>query len=159
MVKIDTLFKKKRISRIKDIERERYINFLKSSYTNDFNHCKKNLKYFPRWSIISGYYSMHNITKLFLAEKFNLKFDSKVHSTTIIVLEKLIENKKIPQLLEKAYKEFLNLSNDLNEAKENRVNVQYHTGTFYSNKRYFSKAEEFFKQVKVYLNKIQKLLK
>ena len=135
MVKIDTLFKKKRISRIKDIEKERYLNFLKSSYINDFNHCKKNLNEFPRWSIISGYYSMHNVTKLFLVEKFSIKVDFKVHSTTIIVLEKLIENKRIPQLLEKAYKEFLNLSNDLNEAKENRVQAQYYTGTSYSNKR------------------------
>lgn len=156
MVKINTLFKK--ISRIRDIERERYLNFLENSYINNLQHSEKNLIEFPRWSIISGYYAMHDVTKLFICKKFGIKIDFNVHANTIIVLEKLIENKEIPKLLEKAYREFLDLSNDLNEAKQNRVKAQYYTGTAYSLKRYSEEAKDFLEQVKSYLNKIRELL-
>ncbi|MEK6934178.1 MAG: hypothetical protein AABW75_04870 [Nanoarchaeota archaeon] len=63
MVKINTLFKEKKISRISEFELERYANFFESSYKDNLEHSKKNIPYFPRWSIISGYYAMHDIKK------------------------------------------------------------------------------------------------
>ncbi len=83
MVKIDTLFNEKKISRISELELGRYVNFFESSYKDNLEHSKKNILEFPRWSIISGYYAMHDITKLFIAKKFRIKIDFEVHATTI----------------------------------------------------------------------------
>ena len=158
MVTLDTLFKKKRMSRIKDLELERYLNFLESSYLDNFGHCKVVLSSFPRWSIISGYYAMHDITKFFIAKKFGIKIDFKVHITTIIVIENLIKNKEISRMLGNAHKEFLSLASDLDEAKNNRVKTQYYTGSSYSSKIYSNEAKRFLVEIKKYIAKIQELM-
>lgn len=72
MVKIDALFKEGKIVRINEFESERYINFFENSYKDNLEHSKANIIQSPRWSIISGYYAMHDITKLFLAKKFGI---------------------------------------------------------------------------------------
>lgn len=159
MVKIDTLFKQKRISRINELELERYLNFFENSYLENFEHCKKNLNEFPRWSIISGYYTIHDITKLLIAKKFRIKIDFKVHLTTIQVLRELIKNKELVEILEKGYKKFLTLANDLDEAKKERTKAQYYTGTAFMKEEYTKRADEFLKNVIAYLNKIKELLK
>ncbi len=159
MVVLDTLFKKKKISRIRDIELERYLNFLESSYLDNLRHCETVLDSFSRWSIISGYYAMHDITKLFIVKKLGIKIDFNVHTTTIIVLEELVKNGKMSKLLEKAYEEFLTLASDLDEAKGNRVKVQYYTGSSYSSKIYLDEAREFLEGVKSYIEKIKELMK
>lgn len=160
MVQINTLFEEGKISKISELETERYINFFENSYKDNLKHSEKNIKEFPRWSIISGYYAMHDITKLFLAKKFRIKIDFEIHATTIKVLNELIKNKEIISLIEKGYKEFLNLANDLEEAKKQRVKVQYYTGTKFLKEEYEKRAIEFHtKVVLVYLEKIKELLK
>jgi len=160
MVNLNTLFKNKIISKISDLEISRYVNFFESSYNDNLKHSKRNIEEFSRWSIISGYYAMHDITKLLLAKKFKIKIDIRVHKTTIIVLRELIKNKEIIKLIQKGYKEFLSLANDLEEAKKERVKVQYYTGTDFLKEEYKKRALEFHqKTVLLYLEKINELLK
>ena len=160
MVEIDTLFKERKISKISDLEIERYINFFENSYKDNLEHSRKNLKDFPRWSIISGYYAMHDITKLLFAKKFRIKVDFEIHATTIKLLRELIKNKELIFLIEKGYKEFLTLASDLEEAKKERIKIQYYTGTKFLKQEYEKRAGEFHaKIVLVYLEKIGKLLK
>ncbi len=129
MVKINTLLKEGKISIINELELNRYINFFENSYLDNLEHSRKIKEEFPRWSIISGYYAIHDITKLLLIKKFRIKVEFEVHATTIRLLQELIKNKELTELIEKGYKEFLTLANNLEEAKKERVKVQYYTGT------------------------------
>lgn len=157
---IDTLIGNERIKKIPDLEIERYVNFFESSYKDNFEHSKKNISEFPRWSIISGYYAMHDITKLFLAKKFNVKVDSKVHKTVIIVMEELTKEEGVLELLKIGYEEFKKMASDLFEAKEERKKIQYYTGTEFMKKEYQKRALEFYNDiVLLYLNKINRMLK
>jgi len=159
MVKIDILINEGKLSKISELEQERYINFFTHSYQDNLAHCKVVLESFPRWSIISGYYAMHDITKLLLAKKFRLKVEFEVHATAIKVLNELIQNKEIQKLIEKGYREFISLANDLAEAKKERVKSQYYTGTEYLIKEYQRRAKSFLKElVEPYLSKMGVLL-
>lgn len=159
MVKIEILLKEGKISKINELELHRYINFFESSYKDNLEHSKSNISLFPRWSIISGYYAMHDITKLLLAKRFRIKIELEVHATTIKVLDELIKNKEILTLIKEGYKEFLSLANDLVEAKKDRVKVQYYTGTEFMKEEYKKRSNEFLKNiVEPYLIKINRLL-
>jgi hypothetical protein len=127
--RLKELFRKKKISRISELELSRYANFFQNSYKDDFAHANENMEKFPRWSIISGYYAMHDIAKLFLAKKFRIKILKEVHSTTIKAMRILSERKDLVKLLEIGYKEFKKLVEELEVAKKERVKVQYYTGT------------------------------
>ena len=154
MVKIEILIDEGKISKINDLELERYVNFFENSYTDNLEHCKSNLDKFPRWAIISGYYGMHDITKLLLAKKFRVKIEFEVH------LREVIKNKEINNLIEIGYKEFLTLANDLDEAKKERTKVQYYTGTKFMHQEYLKKANEFCNSVVLpCTEKIKELLK
>lgn len=160
MVKIEILFQEGKISRISEIELERYINFFENSYKDNLEHSEANVEKFPRWSIISGYYAMHDITKLLLAKKYRIKIEFEVHATTIKVLREFIKNKEILKLIEEGYKEFLTLAQDLDEAKKERIKTQYYTGTQYMHEEYKKRAKDFYeKTVLKYLEKINELLK
>lgn len=160
MVKIETLLNEGKISKISELEIKRYVNFFENSYKDNLEHSKANLDKFPRWAIISGYYAMHDITKLLLAGEFRIKVEFEVHSTTIKVLRELIKSKEILSLIEKGYKEFLNLANDLAEARDERVKVQYYTGTEFMHEEYLKRANDFYKNIVLkYLEKIKELLK
>jgi len=159
MVKISTLFKKKRISRVGDLEINRYADFLEHSYKNNLEHSKKNIRDFPRWSIISGYYAMHDIAKLFLAKKFRIKIDFNVHLITIQLLKEITKDRELVRYLEGGYKKFLSLASDLEEAKKERIKVQYYTGTPFLKKEYIKNANDFYENLAlVYINKMVSLL-
>ena len=159
MVKINILIEEGKLSRISALELERYLNFFSNSYTDNLLHCKSDLKSFPRWSIISGYYAMHDITKLLLAQEFMLKVELEVHATTIKVLRELIKNEELLQLLSRGYNEFIGLANDLAIAKTERTKVQYYTGTEFMKEQYFRRAQEFLQEiVEPYILKIRRLL-
>ncbi len=159
MVKIETLINEGKVSKIKELELERYLNFFENSYKDNLEHCKQNIENFPRWSIISGYYAMHDITKLLLAKKFRLKIETEVHATTIKVLRELIKNKEILNLIERGYREFINLANDLSEAKKERIKAQYYTGTIFMKEEFRKRSKEFLiTVVEPSLEKINKLL-
>ena len=160
MVKIEILLIEGKISKINELEISRYVNFFENSYKDNLEHSKENIGKFPRWAIISGYYAMHDITKLLLAKKFRIKVELEVHSTTIKVLRELIRSKEILNLIEKGYNEFLSLAKDLAEAKDERVKVQYYTGTKFMQEEYTKRATEFYQSlVLIYLEKIKELIK
>lgn len=160
MVRIEILLEEKKISRINELELDRYVNFFSLSSKDNLNHCKAVLQSFPRWSIISGYYAMHDITKLLIAQIYHFKIEYEVHATTIKVLDQLIKNKDILKLLKKGYSEFTFLANDLAEAKKERVKTQYYTGTAFMKEEYKKRADEFLTHVvEPYISKITKLLK
>lgn len=160
MGKIESLMKEGKISRINELELERYVNFFSESYRDNLEHSEANMVDFPRWSIISGYYAMHDITKLLLAKNFRIKIDFEVHKTTIAALRQLIKNKQLLALMDKGHKEFLSLANDLAEAKKERVKAQYYTGTQFMHEEYLKRAKKFHGEVVLkYLEKMEKLLK
>lgn len=159
MVLIETLFKEGKISRISELELNRYLSFFENSYKDNLNHSKENVMKFPRWSIISGYYAMHDIAKLFIAKKFRIKVGKEVYSTTIKVLKILSKRKDLPKLLEIGYKEFKNLILELEIARKERIKVQYYTGTVYLEKVYRERANHFLKNiVEKFVSKMEKLI-
>lgn len=159
MVKIEVLLDEGKLSKISELELSRYINFFENSYKDNLAHSEATIETFPRWSIISGYYAMHDITKLFLAKKFRIKVELEVHATTIKVLSELIKNKEILKLMKQGYNEFINLANDLSEAKTERTKTQYYTGTEFMKEQYKKRSYEFLKNtVLPYLKKIKELL-
>ncbi len=160
MVELKRLFEKGLIVLINEFEMPRYISFFESSYKDNLKHAKKNINEFPRWAIISSYYAMHDITKLLFVKKFRIKITSRVHETTIKVLRALIDSKKLIELMEEGYKEYLSLADELSEAKKERIKVQYYTGTKYLKRVYKKRAVWFFESVAVpYIKKVERLLK
>ncbi|MBU1199580.1 MAG: hypothetical protein KKF46_08445 [Nanoarchaeota archaeon] len=158
MVKLDILFREHKISRIKETELERYTDFFTNSYKDNLMHAKANVNEFPRWSIISGYYAMHDISKLLIAKVYRLKIEQEVHATTIKVLRELIKDKETLKLIEAGYEQFKNLANELSDAKKERVKVQYYTGTDFIRKKYERMAKEFMSDADIYLEKIRKIM-
>lgn len=158
MEKIEYLFKTKKISRIDKTEKERYLNFFSNSYKENLEHCRFVLNHFPRWSIISGYYAMHDLAKLFLADKFSIKVDFNVHETTILVLKELIKDNEVVGMLSIGHKEFIKLLNDLARAKKQRTDAQYYTGTAFMKEKYQQEAKEFLENTALlFINKIKTL--
>jgi len=152
--------KKKLASKIIESELPRYVNFFGNSYNENLEHSKDNIKKFPRWSIISGYYAMHDMAKLFLAKNFRIKIDFNVHKTTIGILKELIKDKEILELLEIGYKEFTEMANDLAEARKERAKVQYYTGSEFMKEKYREKSQEFLNSTVIpYINKMANMLK
>ncbi|MEM2933273.1 MAG: hypothetical protein QXK80_00520 [Candidatus Pacearchaeota archaeon] len=85
------LLKIKAIVKLTDIEREDYLRFFESTYKDNLETAIDNLRKHPRWSIISGYYAMHDLAKLFLAKKYSLKIVDRVHFATIIALSSVLK--------------------------------------------------------------------
>ena len=159
MVKIETLEKEEKISRIKETELNRYVEFFSESYQDNLKHSKATVETYPRWSIISGYYAMHDISKLLIAKIYRLKIDKEVHATTIKVLRELLKDEETLKLIEEGYEEFQNLANELSDAKKDRVKVQYYTGTGFMKEKYKKRASEFLDDIlKLYIEKIKKIL-
>ena len=157
MVKIDILIREEKVSRIRETELQRYIEFFKASYQDNLEHAEANLASHPRWSIISGYYAMHDVTKLFLAKEFKIKIDLKVHKTAIQLLQEITSDKELLKLLQTGYEEFIKLANDLAEGKEERMKAQYYTGTAFMKDKYKEEANSFLiKTVMPYIEKIKK---
>ncbi len=159
MVKIETLLNEGKVSKIRELELGRYVNFFENSYKDNLEHCRQNAEKFPRWSIISGYYAMHDITKLLLAKKFRIKIETEVHATTIKVLRELIKNKELMNLIERGYREFVDLASDLAEAKKDRIKAQYYTGTAFMKEEFRRRSKEFLiDTVKPYVERMIKLI-
>jgi hypothetical protein len=157
---LDYLIKKGYISPIIETELERYNNFFENSYKENLGHSKYNLEKFPRWSIISGYYAMHDITKLFIAKNLRIKINFKVHKIALVILKEISKDKEVLRLLKKAYNEFVLMANDLAEGKKKRTKAQYYTGSSFMKEKYIEESKEFLEKIVIpYLNKINELIK
>lgn len=159
MVKIETLEKEKKIGRIKETELDRYIEFFTESYQDNLKHSEDNKETYPRWTIISGYYAMHDISKLLIAKIYRFKIETEVHATTIKVLRELLKDEETLKLIEEGYEKFQNLADELNDAKKDRVKVQYYTGTKFMKEKYKKRALEFYGDIVVpYIKRIRRIL-
>lgn len=159
MVKIETLEKEKKISRIKETELDRYIEFFTESYQDNLKHSEDNKETYPRWTIVSGYYAMHDISKLLIAKIYRFKIEKEVHATTIKVLRELLKDEETLKLIEEGYEEFQSLADELNDAKKDRVKVQYYTGTKFMREKYKKRALEFYGDIVIpYIKRIKKIL-
>jgi len=152
--KLKKLFEEGLICHIRPTERERYLHFFTLSSKENLDHAEAVKKNFPRWSIISAYYAMHDSAKLLLARVYNLHVAYKVHQTTIKAL-RAFSQERIATTLEEARKEFLKLANDLAEAKRDRVKAQYYTGTAFMKKTYQQRAEKRIRAAKAFIKRIE----
>ena len=92
-------------------EREQHEEFQKAAYKEDLDVANMLLHKVPRWSIISSYYAMHDLTRLYLVQKLGVKLAGQsVHETAIIALEKALkdptEQEQAIALLEQAQQEY-----------------------------------------------------
>jgi len=155
-------------------EQKNYIQFHEQAYEEDLKHAEHNSLKFPRWSIISGYYAMHDITKLFLAKKFNIKIVSPdIHAKTILAVEEVITNLELKTtligLLQEAKATYYNIERLkekslpllLKKGKQERGKAQYYTQDYHDkNDINAQKAVYFIEEiVKPYITLIRGLLK
>lgn len=152
---IKRLLDSEKISRIPETELERYTGFFKNSHRDDLNHCEYVLDHFPRWSIISGYYAMHDLTKLYLAREYRIKIESDVHQTTIRVLNEALKDEELVALFESGYEEYRRMAEELASAKRERARAQYYTGTPFSTEDFKRRARKFHEEkVLPYIEKL-----
>lgn len=156
MNNIDYLFKSGKITRIIETEKERYLNFFSNSYKENLQLCKHIQNDYPRWSIIAGYYAMHDLAKLFLADEFSIKVEINFHKTVIIIFRELVKNIELSKMLNLGYDELIKLLNDLVIAKKQRTKAQYYTGTEFMKNKYKKEAQLFFNEtVLPFIDKIK----
>ncbi len=155
----ESYIKARKISRINDLEIDRYVNFFMESYKDDLANCEYVVERHPRWSIISGYYAMHDITKLFFAKSYRLKVNKpETHETTINILAILLKQKEVIALFQAGY-EYKQMAYDLFDAREERSKAQYYTGSDYARDYYAKKSNEFLETVvKPYTEKMLTLI-
>lgn len=129
-------------------EKDNYLEFHKNAFDEDLRHAEKNIIQFPRWSIISGYYCMHNITKLFLAAKFNAKITSpEIHAKAILALEHFIKDEAIKKKLIELLKDAKNIYYSAERLKEKTLPVLLRRGKQERGKaQYYS--EDYTKEAK-----------
>lgn len=121
-------------------ERESWINFHRLVYKEDLEHANANLLKFPRWSIISAYYAMHDIAKLYIGKIHNRRVTGeRIHKKVIEALKFLVKNQeqreKIIKLLQDAEITFfdsLRLKEDvlplmLRKGRQERGKAQYYS--------------------------------
>jgi len=105
-------------------EKQNYTDFHKKAFEEDLKHAEKNVLEFPRWSIISSYYCMHDLTKLFLAEKFNVKITSpEIHKKAIETLEHFINDAELRKRLLELLKEAKNIYYSAERLKEKTLPI------------------------------------
>jgi hypothetical protein len=130
-------------------EKENYLAFHRNASEEDLKHAEKNILEFPRWSIISGYYCMHNLTKLFIAERFNTKISSpEIHAKAIEALEHFIRDDALKEKLLVLLKEAKDIYYSAERLKEKTLPVLLKRGKQERGKaQYYS--EDYTKESKV----------
>lgn len=157
------------MKRLNEVERKIWIGFHEFAYKDDLELCQKIVNQHPRWSIISGYYAMHDIAKLYLGKIHNIKISGlNVHRQTIECLKKVLKNnenaEKIFSLLKIAENEFKELGVEdipylLKIGKKERGEVQYYSKDVFSdNKMYTEKAKKFFEEIVMVFVKIMEAM-
>lgn len=128
----------------------------------------------PRWSIIAGYYAMHDITKLFLANAFAVKITSpEIHEKAIIAIGDKVKDKdtkeKLVSLLKDAKGIYLNaerlkektIPELLRKGKQERGRSQYYTEDYSKAKEANSQRSLYFLDsfVKPYISIIEGMMR
>lgn len=156
-------------------EREDWLWFHKNAYKEDLRIAEKLLIESPRWSIVAGYYAMHDLTKLYLGKIKGWKVSGEmIHSKAIELLSEALkeqpEKEKVLKLIREAEKEIdetlriheNTVLNFLRTGKTERGKAQYYSeekdkNIFNIN---FSKKASYFldKIIKPYLKIMEGLL-
>lgn len=158
-LEIKKLMESEKISRIRETELERYLGFFKNSHIDNLSHSEYVLDNFPRWSIISGYYAMHDLTKLYLAREYRIKIEEDVHQTTILVLNEALKDEELIALFESGYEEYRRMAGELASAKRERAKAQYYTGTPFSSADFKRRSRKFHdEKVLPYIEKLLVIL-
>lgn len=121
-------------------ERNAYLAFHRTVYKEDLALSCRLLKESPHWSIIIGYYAMHALAKLYLAEAHNLKLSGDQERSHVRVVEELqkvlcdtTEHNRVIDLLKKADDTFCGLHHPrqipalLEKGRQERKRAQYYT--------------------------------
>ncbi len=155
-------------------EKQNYLDFHEAAFEEDMRHSEHNILLFPRWSIISAYYSMHNITKLFLAKLYNIKIISpEIHAKTIAAIDQAIQEKELKEklihLLNQAKEIYYNaerlkekiLPTLLRKGKQERTKSQYYTQDYTEQVVINSQKASYFldKIAQPYIKLIKELMK
>lgn len=160
----DDYFELNTISQINMLEKNDILDYLEYTYKDNFSASKFNLTQFPRIAIISGYYAMHDISKLYLAIKYNIKFTKpSVHDAVIKALKKLVKKQEILDLIDSANQEFVKIQRldyFLSKGKAYREKTQYYTGSSYSKEEIINIATNFLNNiVSHYIEIVETLIK
>ncbi|WP_424359653.1 hypothetical protein [Methanocella sp. MCL-LM] len=159
MSSIDILVERGRVSRILEPDRERYLNFYSTSYQDNLEHSAFIIEHFPRWSIISGYYAMHDATKLLIAKGYGYKIDEDVHSTAIAFLSEILKDDELIDMFQSGYREYQEMAGRLHGAREERRKAQYYTGTLFAQDYFKKRSKKFHDETVVpYIEKILVLM-
>lgn len=128
------------MANLNQTERGVWVAFHESAYKEDILLAEKIIKEHPRWAIISAYYAMHDISKLYLGKRYNMKITPpEAHRKTVEELRRVLveneEKRKILLLIEEAEKELLKLGIDaipdlLEVGKTERGKAQYYSRDF-----------------------------
>lgn len=155
------------MKRLNEIERKIWISFHEYAYKEDLSLAESLISNYPRWSIISGYYAMHDITKLYLGKIHNIKISGQnIHKQTISALRKVLptdpNTEEILELLKNAEEKIKELGIEdisylLQLGKSERGKVQYYSKESFSESRqYEEKARTFFNDiVKIFIKIIE----
>lgn len=142
---------KESIKTLLESERKFYLNYFKSAYKEDFKHSQDTLFSSSKWSIIAGYYAMHNISKYYLGLKFNKKISlSDIHNVTIIAIKEYVKNSEIKNLIKEIedFSEVTPLYLGLVKGKQERAKTQYYTNETNSTKKIsLERANYFFNNI------------
>lgn len=129
------------ITSIEKSEKVRYVEFHKNAYMDDLKVADKIFTTSPRWTIVAGYYAMHDVTKLYLAKQHDIKIKGRgVHLAAIIALRNVLSDRNVKEkaitLLTQAQEVYDMFStpvkekiipNLLSKGKEEREKSQYYS--------------------------------
>lgn len=157
------------MEKLREIERERWIKFHEFAYKDDIKLAEKIMNEHPRWSIISGYYAMHDMTKMYLGKIHNIKIvGENVHKQAIDGLKRVIddeeEKRKIISLLKKAEEEIKKIETEdipyfLIVGRKERRKAQYYSEKSRENIDYTNRAKWFIDSiVKVFIRIMEKMV-
>ncbi|MDI6737105.1 MAG: hypothetical protein QME12_01150 [Nanoarchaeota archaeon] len=160
------------ISSLPKAEKEKYAGFHKDAYKDDLKAAEALFAVSPRGAIIAGYYSMHDIAKLYLADQHNLKITGRgVHLAAIVALRKVLSDKRAKEqairLLREAERVYEIFSTHfkkgiiplmLGKGRDEREKSQYYSDKH--EKLAFEKSAEFNEQiVSPFIELMEKMLK
>ena len=148
------------IRKLPEIEKKAYILFHEKVWKEDLETARELLEKSPKWCVIAGHYAMHNLAKLFLAKKFNLKISGKfVHAATIEAIRKFLKDKTITQKFEESLDviPLEEVPEFLESGKRERARSQYYYGRL--KEITINNAREFLKEiVEPFIKTLVKLL-
>ncbi|MBU0535803.1 MAG: hypothetical protein KKE20_02475 [Nanoarchaeota archaeon] len=87
-------------------EREEWIYFHENAYREDLKLAEKLVIESPRWSIVTGYYAMHDLTKLYLGKIKGWKIAGEfIHSKAIESLSEALKEEPKKEMILNLIKE------------------------------------------------------